>query len=45
MVRVIRSRRLRGAGHVARIEEGTSALKILTDTPVGNRPLGSPRLR
>ena len=29
-VRVIKSRRLRWAGHVARMEEGTSAFKILT---------------
>ena len=31
------------AGHVARMEEGRSAFKILTGTPTGNRPLGSPR--
>ena len=30
IVRVIKSRRLRSAGHVARMEEGRSALKILT---------------
>ena len=30
IVRVIRSRRLRWAGHVARMEEGRSAFKILT---------------
>ena len=29
-VRVIKSRRLRWAGHVARMEEGRSAVKILT---------------
>ena len=31
IVRVNKSRRLRWAGHVARIEEGRSAFKILTD--------------
>jgi hypothetical protein len=33
IVRVIKSRRLRWAGHVARIEEGRSAFKMLTGTP------------
>ena len=32
IVRVIKSRRLRWAGYVARTEEGTSAFKILTGT-------------
>ena len=41
--RVIKSRRLRWAGHVARMEEGRSAFKILTGKPAGNRPLGRPR--
>jgi hypothetical protein len=36
---------LRWAGHVARIEEGGSAFKILTDKPTGNIPLGRPRHR
>ena len=44
-VRVIKSRRLRWAGHVARMEEGRNALKILAGTPTGNRPLGKPRYR
>ena len=34
--RVIKSR-LRWAGHVARIEEGRSAFKILTGKPTGKR--------
>ena len=42
---MIKSRRLRWAGHVARMEEGRSAFKILTGTPTGNRPLVRPRLR
>ena len=33
---------LRWAGHVARMEEGRSAFKILTGKPTGKRPLGSP---
>ena len=43
--RVIKSRRLRWAGHVARMEEGRSAFKILIDKPTGKRPLGRPRCR
>ena len=35
--RVIKSRRLRWAGHVARIVEGRSTFKILTGTPAGKR--------
>ena len=38
--RVIKSRRLRWAGHLARIE-GRSAFKIITVTHTGKRPLGS----
>ena len=33
------------AGHVARMEKGRSALKILTGKPTGKRPLGRPRRR
>ena len=42
---MIKSRRLRWAGHVARMEEGRSAFKILTSNPKGKRPLGRPRRR
>ena len=45
IVRVIKSRRLRWEGHVARTEEGRSAFKILTGKPTGRRPLGRPRRR
>jgi hypothetical protein len=45
IVRVINSRRLRWAVHIARMEEGRSAFKILTGTPAGKRPLGRPRRR
>ena len=36
LVRVIKSRRLRWAEHVARMEEGRSAFKILTGKSTGN---------
>ena len=45
VVRVIKSRKLRWAGHVDRLEEGRSALKILTRTPTVKRSLGGPRRR
>ena len=40
IVRVIKSRRLRWAEHVARMEEGRSAFKILTGKSIRKRPLG-----
>ena len=43
VVRLIKSRRLRWAGHVARMKEGRSAFKILTGKATGKRPLGRPR--
>ena len=43
IVRVIKSRRLRWAGHLARMEEGMRAFKILTGKPIRKRPLGRPR--
>ena len=45
IVRVIKSRRLRWAGHVARMEEGRNAFKILTGKPLGKRLLGRPGRR
>ena len=45
MIRVIESRRLRWAGHVAKMKEGRSAFKILIGTPAGKIPLGRPRRR
>ena len=44
-VRVIKSRRLRCAGHVATMEEGRSAFKLLAGKPTNKRPLGGPRVR
>ena len=40
-----RSRRLRWAGYVARMEEDRNAFKILTGKPSGKRPLGRPMNR
>ena len=45
IVRVIKFRRVRWAGHVARMEEGRSVFKTLTGKPTGERPLGRPRRR
>ena len=42
---MIKSRTLRWAGHLARMEEGRSAFKILTGTFTEKRPLGRPRRR
>ena len=41
---MIKFRRLRWAGHVARRKEGRSAFKILTGKPTGKRSLGRARL-
>ena len=43
IVRVIRSRRLVWAGHVARMNEGRNAFKMLSGKPTGKRPLGRSR--
>ena len=45
IVRVIKSRRLRWAGYVARMEEGRSVFKILTGKPTGKRHLETSRHR
>ena len=42
IVRVIKSRRLRWAGHVARMEEGRIAFKFLIGKPAGKSLLGRP---
>ena len=42
---MIKSRRLRWGGHVARKEEGRSAFKILTGKPTNKIPLGRPKHR
>jgi hypothetical protein len=42
IIRVIKSRRMRWAGHVARMGEGRGAYRILVGRPEGKRPLGRP---
>jgi hypothetical protein len=45
VVRVIKSRRMRWAGHVACMREGRGAYRVLVGEPEGKRPLGRPRHR
>jgi hypothetical protein len=45
IVRVIKSRRMRWAGHVARMGEGRGVYRVLVGRPEGKRPLGRPRRR
>jgi hypothetical protein len=45
IVRVIKSRRVRWAGHVARMRESRGAYRVLVGKPEGKRPLGRPRSR
>jgi len=44
-VRVIKSRRMRWAGHVARMGEERGVYRVLLGKPEGRRPLGRPRRR
>jgi hypothetical protein len=44
IVRVIKSRRMRWAGHVARME-GRGVYRVLVGRSKGKRPLGRPRRR
>jgi hypothetical protein len=41
IVRVIKSRRMRRAEHVARMEEGRCVYRIFDGRPKGKRPLGN----
>ena len=43
IVRVIKSRRMRWAWHVARMEEDRGVHKVLVGKPEGKGPLGRPR--
>jgi hypothetical protein len=45
IVRVIESRRVRWAGHVARMGEGRGVCMVLVGRSEGKRPLGRPRRR
>jgi hypothetical protein len=45
IIRIIRSRRMRWAGHVARMGEKRNACRSLIGKPEGNRQLGRPGSR
>jgi len=45
IVRVIKSGRMRWAGHVAHMGEESGAYRVLVGKPEGKRPLGRPRRR
>jgi hypothetical protein len=45
IVRVVKSRRMRWAGHVARMGEVRGVHRVLVGKPMGKRPLGRPRCR
>ncbi|KAJ4441278.1 hypothetical protein ANN_11132 [Periplaneta americana] len=45
IIRNIKSRRLRWAGHVARMGESRNPYRVLVGRPEGKRPLGRPRCR
>jgi hypothetical protein len=45
IIRIIKSRRIRWAGHVARMGEKRNAYRLLVGRPERKRPLGRPRQR
>jgi hypothetical protein len=45
IIQVIKSRRMRWVGHLARIGERKSAYNVLVGKPEGKSPLGRPRHR
>jgi len=45
IMRVVKSRRMRWAGHVARMGEDRDVHRVLVGKPEGKRPLGRPRRR
>jgi hypothetical protein len=45
IIRIMKSRRMRWAGHVARMGEKRNAYRLLVGKPEGKRPLGRPRHR
>ena len=44
-MRVVKSRRMRWAGHVARMGEDSGVHRVFVGKPEGKRPLGRPRHR
>ena len=45
IVRVVKLRRMRWSGHVARMGKGRGVHRVLVGKPEGKRPLGRPRCR
>jgi hypothetical protein len=45
IIRIIKSRRMKWAGHVTRMGEKRNKYKLLVGKPEGRRPLGRPRRR
>jgi hypothetical protein len=45
IIRMMKTRRMRWAGHVARMSAMRNAYRILVGKPEGRRPLGRPRHR
>jgi hypothetical protein len=45
IIRIIKSRRMRWAGHVARMGEERNMYRLLVGKPEGRRQLGRPRCR
>jgi hypothetical protein len=45
IIRIIKPRKMRWVGHVARIGEKRNAYRLLVGKPKGRRPLGRPRRR
>ena len=43
IIRSLKSRRLRWAGHVAQMEQSRNAYRVLVGKPEGKRPLGRPK--
>jgi hypothetical protein len=43
IIRIIKSRRMKWAGHVARLGEKRNVYRLLVGKPEGKRPLGRPR--
>jgi hypothetical protein len=45
IIRIIKSRRMRWAGHISQMGGNRNAYRILAGKPEGKRPLGRPRRR
>jgi hypothetical protein len=45
IIRIMKARRMRWAGHVARMWEKRNACRLLVENPEGRMPLGRPRRR